>query len=85
MTGDTSIKVVPYPSNETAKSFDIGEDGSVYILTASNNILSPRRDDVVRINVTGQNSWEDSLSVKTFNGNIYLLETNKNQIQKHKP
>ena len=85
VTGDTSIKVVPYPSNETAKSFDIGEDGSVYILTASNNILSPRRDDVVRINVTGQNSWEDSLSVKTFNGNIYLLETNKNQIQKHKP
>jgi hypothetical protein len=57
----------------------------VYILTASNNVLSPRRDDVVRINVTGQNTWEDSLSIKTFNGNIYLLETNKNQIQKHKP
>ncbi len=85
VTGDTSLKVTPYPSNEIAKSFDIGEDGSVYILTASNNILSPRRDDVVRINVTGQNTWEDSLSIKTFNGNIYLLETNKNQIQKHKP
>lgn len=85
VTGDKTIKVVPYPSNEIAKSFDIGEDGSIYILTAENHVLSPKRDDFSRINVTWQNSWEDALSIKTFNGNIYLLESSKNQVQRHKP
>ncbi len=37
------------------------------------------------MNVTGQNSWEDALTIKTFNGNIYLLDTTKEQIQRHKP
>jgi hypothetical protein len=50
-----------------------------------NNILSPGRDDFTRNNVTGQPTWEDSIGIKTFNGNIYLLESSKNQIQKHKP
>ncbi|MBC7504096.1 hypothetical protein H7169_03920 [Candidatus Gracilibacteria bacterium] len=85
VTGDKIIKVTPYPSSETVKSFDIGEDGSIYLLTDKNSVLSPRRDDFARINVTGQNGWEDALSIKTFNGNIYLLETSKNQIQRHKP
>jgi hypothetical protein len=57
----------------------------MYILTAQNHILTPRRDEFAYINVTGQNSWEDALSIKTFNGNIYLLASSKSQIQKHKP
>ncbi len=85
VTGDKLIKIIPYPSNEIAKSFDIGEDGSMYILTLENSILSPGRDDFRRINVTGQSTWEDALSIKTFNGNIYLLETSKEQVQRHKP
>ena len=85
VTGDKTIKIVPYPGWERVKSFDAGEDGSVYILTTQNHILSPHRDEFAYVNVTGQNSWEDALSIKTFNGNIYLLETSKNQIQRHKP
>jgi hypothetical protein len=67
------------------KSFDAGEDGSIYILTTQNHILSPRRDEFTYVNVTGQNSWEDALSIKTFNGNIYLLDAARNQIERHKP
>lgn len=85
VTGDKTIKITPYPSNEIVKSFDTGEDGSTYILTMENHILSPGRDDFLRNNVTGQATWEDAINIKTFNGNIYLLESSKDQIQKHKP
>ena len=85
VAGDKTLKVIPYPGWERIKSFDAGEDGSIYILTTQNHILSPRRDEFAYVNVTGQNSWEDALSLKTFNGNIYLLESNKEQIQRHKP
>ncbi len=85
ISSDKTIRMIPYPSNEIAKSFDVWEDGSAYILTTENHVLSPRRDDFARINVTGQNTWEEALSIKTFNGNIYLLESSKNQIQRHKP
>lgn len=85
VTGDKTIRVIPYPGGERVKSFDSGEDGSIYILTLQNHILSPRRDDFAYVNVTWQNSWEDALSIKTFNGNIYLLDAAKNQVQRHKP
>lgn len=85
VTGDKTIKMTPYPSNERAKSFDIWDDGSIFILTTENHVLSPRRDDFARINVTGQNTWEDAITIKTYNGNIYLLESSRNQIQRHKP
>ena len=63
----------------------MGEDGSIYLLTNQNHILSPRRDEFAYVNVTGQNSWENALSIKTFNGNIYLLDSSKTQILRHKP
>lgn len=85
VTGDKTIKTITYPGWEKVKSFDLGEDGSLYILTTQNHILSPRRDEFAYVNVTWQNSWEDALSLKTFNGNIYLLDSAKNQIQRHKP
>jgi hypothetical protein len=85
-TSDKTTKVVSYPRNERIKSMDSGEDGSAYLLTAENHVLVPRRDEFAYINVTGQpGGWEDALSLKTFNGNIYLLDSSKNQIQRHKP
>ncbi len=83
--GDKTIKIVQYPGGEQVRSFDMGEDGSIYLLTNQNHILSPRRDEFAYVNVTGQNSWENALSIKTFNGNIYLLDSSKAQILRHKP
>ncbi len=83
--GDKTIKIVQYPGGEQVRSFDMGEDGSIYLLTNQNHILSPRRDEFAYVNVTGQNSWENALSIKTFNGNIYLLDSSKTQILRHKP
>jgi hypothetical protein len=85
-TSDKTTKIVSYPRNERIKSMDSGEDGSAYLLTTENHVLVPRRDEFAYINVTGQpGGWEDAISLKTFNGNIYLLDTTKNQIQRHKP
>lgn len=85
VTWDKTLKIIPYPSNESVKNFDVGEDGSIYILTTANNILSPERSDFKRQVVTGQAKWEDALTIKTFNGNIYLLDASKDQIERHKP
>jgi hypothetical protein len=85
VSGDKTLKIIPYPSNEIVKNFDVWEDGSIYILTTANNILSPERNDFKRQVVTGQTKWEDALNIKTFNWNIYLLESTKNQVQRHKP
>lgn len=85
VTWDKTLKIIPYPSNESVKNFDVGEDGSIYILTTANNILSPERSDFKRQVVTGQTKWEDALTIKTFNGNIYLLDASKDQVERHKP
>lgn len=85
VTGDKTLKQIKFPWNEKIRTFDSGEDGSIFLLTEQNHILVPRRDEFAYVNVTWQNSWEDSLWIKTFNGNIYLLNSQKNQIERHKP
>jgi hypothetical protein len=85
VSGDKTLKQIKFPWNEKIQSFDFGEDGSVFLLTKQNHIIVPRRDQFAYVNVTGQNSWEESLGIKTFNGNIYLLNAQKNQVERHKP
>lgn len=85
VTGDKTLKQIKYPWSEKVHNFDAGEDGSIFLLTEQNHIMVPRRDEFAYVNVTGQSSWEDALWIKTFNGNIYLLTTLKNQIERHKP
>lgn len=78
-------KVLPYPSWEEAIDFDIEENGNFFVLTNNSRILAPRRDELTYVTVSGQDGWEKSSSIKTFNGNLYLISDDRSQIFKHKP
>ncbi|MBP9779173.1 hypothetical protein KBD33_00950 [Candidatus Gracilibacteria bacterium] len=83
--GENLSKIIPYPTGEIAKSFSIGEDGTLFILTQNNRIISPRRNEFGYITVTGGGGWEKSKSIKVFNNNIYLVSEDGKNIFKHRP
>jgi hypothetical protein len=78
-------KVSPYPPWEEAVAYDVADDGNFFILTNNSRILSPRREELTYVTVTGQDGWDKAQSIKTFNGNIYLVSTDGRQILRHKP
>ena len=77
--------ISPYPPGEEAISADITDDGNFYFLTKNMRVLSTKRSDVTYANVTGQESWENASRIKTFNNNIYLIDTAWWQVYRHKP
>lgn len=64
---------------------DFGDDGSIFISTKNNRILTARQNDFTYVTVTGQDTWETSERIKVFNSNIYLVNTTEGQIYKHRP
>ncbi len=64
---------------------DYGDDGTVFITTKNNRVLTPRQNAFTYVTVTGQDSWEASNRLKTFNGNVYLLNIKEGQLYKHRP
>jgi hypothetical protein len=84
--GDTGLQMKQYPSWEWVKDYAVQDDGSFYLLTDSNKILSARKNaDISYANVTGQDGWEVSDGIATFNGNIYLWNKAEGKIYKHRP
>ena len=74
-----------YPPGEEVISADITDDGNFYFLTKNMRVLSTKRNEITYVNVTGQESWENASRIKTFNNNIYLIDTAWWQLYKHKP
>ena len=74
-----------YPDGEEALDADVTQEWNVYILTKTFRIIQFYKQDFRYINVEWQRTWEWASSVKSFNGNIYLLSDKKNQIYRHKP
>ena len=74
-----------YPPWEEVVSVDITEDGNFYFLTKNSRVLSTKRNEITYVNVTGQDSWEGSTKLRSFNNNIYLIDALWGQIYKHKP
>lgn len=64
-----------YPPGEEAIHADMTDDGNFFFLTKNNRILSTKRNEVTYVNVTGQDSWERANGIKTFNNNIYLIDS----------
>ncbi len=84
--GEPLPKITPYPPWEEAIDYTVTEDGNFLLLTKNNRILASRKNaEVTYVNVTGQESWELSDAIHTFNGNIYLTNTKEWQLYKHKP
>lgn len=78
-------KVSPYPPGETSVSYDVDDAGNFFILTANSRVLSLRGNDLTYVTVLWQDSWEKAKSIRTFNGNLYLISDDGHQIFKHKP
>jgi len=56
------------------------------MLTDSDRIIASRKNaDISYVNVSGQESWEKSDGIDTFNGNLYLWNKAEGQIYRHKP
>lgn len=81
----TISKIASYPPWENALWFDTEDNGNFFILTNNSRVLSPRWNDLTYITVSWQDTWEKAKAIKTFNGNLYLINKEGNQIFKHKP
>lgn len=78
-------KTYAYPDGEEAVSADASSEGYIYVLTKTNRLLKFYKGEFSYVNVEGQKTWEAGRSVKTFNGNLYVLSQDGSQIYKHKP
>jgi hypothetical protein len=79
------IKSYAYPDWEEVVAADVSPEGNVYLLTKTYRILEFYKQEFKYINVEWQKTWENSIAIKTFNWNLYLLSDKLNQIYRHKP
>lgn len=79
------IKTYAYPDGEELFRAEATNDGFIYILTKTSRVIQFYKGEFSYVNVEGQKTWEAAKNVKTFNGNLYLLASQGNQIFKHKP
>jgi hypothetical protein len=57
----------------------------IVLLTKNSRVVSfDKNFEFKFVNVIGQDKWETSNMIETFSSNIYLLDSTKNQIFKHK-
>jgi hypothetical protein len=63
----------------------MSDDGKLFVLTENNRVIAPQRSEFNYVKVTNQEGWEAAGGIKTFNGNLYLIDSTGNQIWKHRP
>lgn len=78
-------KVLTYPSGTKAIASDIGDHGLPFIISEAWNVMTKRQDAVVNLSVSGQTNWELGKKIHEFNGNLYTINADQNQIYKYKP
>lgn len=78
-------KTYNYPDWEEIISADVTPEWNIFLLTKTYRILQFYKQSFKYINVGWQQTWENSIWIKTFNSNLYLLSDKKNQIYRHKP
>lgn len=83
--GSEAGKVLTYPQEDEAIAVAMNDTGTPYIISQAGRMMTKRQDQVSYVHVTGQEWWDVGKKVKTFNGNLYLLNDTENQIYKHKP
>lgn len=84
--GNSLPKVIPYPSSEEVTNFVHTESDNFYLLTKNNRILGSRKqNEIDYVNVMGQDGWEKANKINTFNDYLYLIDTAKGEIYRHKP
>ncbi|EKE28757.1 MAG: hypothetical protein ACD_3C00018G0006 [uncultured bacterium (gcode 4)] len=79
------VKSYNYPDWEEVVDADVTPEWNVYLLTKTFRILEFYKQEFKYVNVEWQKTWENTIGIKTFNGNLYLLSDKLNQIFRHKP
>ena len=83
--GNSLPKILEYPNSDEAIDAAVNDSGIPFIITNSKKIVT-RDQNVMKYSlVNGQESWETGHEVISFNGSIYLVNTDRNQIYSHKP
>lgn len=78
-------KITAYPIGEEAIDADINADGSLFVLTKSKKMLSRKQNQFVPVPVGRDELWEEWSRVRSYNGNLYIVSSEWNQVFKHKP
>ncbi|MBW7954236.1 hypothetical protein H3C61_00260 [Candidatus Gracilibacteria bacterium] len=80
--------------NNIFKEIDLDDEFLDGVSVGDDIILTTKKKRVVKfskdqkfsyISVIGQNTWEGSPLVETYNNNIYMINSAKNQLYKHSP
>ncbi len=79
------VKTYNYPDGEELLKAEATNEGQIFILTKSFRILKFYKGEFAYVNVEGQKTWENAKNIKLYNGSLYLLAPQWNQIFKHKP
>lgn len=70
--------------DEFLDGLEVGED--IVLITKKQRVVRFGKDTKFSyINVVWQNSWQGSPYLETYNGNLYMTNTNGDQIYKHSP
>lgn len=83
---DTELpKILSYPQNSTAVAAAINDSGVPFIISSENHLMTLRQDVVNNVSVSGQSSWELGGHIHSYVGNMYIVNSEQNQIYRYKP
>lgn len=77
---------IDYPLGEEAIDAEIMGDGTIYILTKIGHILIPGNEKKFEtITTADADGWKWAKGITTYNGNLYLLNSDGKKIYRYKP
>lgn len=77
-------KIIPYPNNDTIENATITTSGIPYITTTTGKIITKQQNNLKYTLLNGQDNWDSSNKIKSYNWNIYILNPDWNQIYRYK-
>lgn len=80
----TEAKIIKYPNNDNINHSTITDNWVPYLVTTTGKIITKQQNNLKYSLVNGNENWDSANKVKSFNGNLYMLNTEGNQIYKYK-
>lgn len=77
-------KIIKYPNNDNITFATINENWTPFISTTTGKIITKQQNNLKYSLVNGSENWESSNRLKSFNGNLYSINTDWTQIYKYK-
>lgn len=77
-------QIITYPGDTTAISADINGSGTPYIISEAGNVMIRQKDAVVNASLSGQATWEVGSKITSYDSNLYIVNSESNQIYRYK-